>query len=166
MSAALEMYGVEEACMESTSTYWMLVWCVLEPSFSLKLVNPYFICQFPGRKNDVKDAEWMAICLLKGLICGSYVLGDTVQQIRQYNSRISDLNKEIVRKQARLDAELQRCNIRLSIYMSNVDGKSYTMTSLTRDLRLIVPIRLRCRADQYIACCKVSIFVVVQTPYS
>jgi transposase len=125
MSAALEMYGVEEVCMESTSIYWMPVWRVLEPSFSLKLVNPYFIRQLPGRKSDVKDAEWIATCLLKDLIRGSYVPGDTVQRLRQYDRRISDLNREIVYKLAKLDAALQRCNIRLSNYVSNVDSKSY-----------------------------------------
>ena len=125
MASVLEMYGVEEVCMESTSIYWMPVWRVLEPSFALKLVNPYFIRQLPGRKSDVKDAEWIATCLLKDLIGGSYVPGETVQQLRQYDRRISDLNREIVYKLGKLDAALQRCNIRLSNYVSNVDGKSY-----------------------------------------
>ena len=62
MASALEMYGVEEVCMESTSIYWMPVWRVLETRFALKLVNPYFIRQLPGRKSDVKDAEWIATC--------------------------------------------------------------------------------------------------------
>ena len=125
MASALEMYGVEEVCMESTSIYWMPVWRVLETRFALKLVNPYFIRQLPGRKSDVKDAEWIATCLLKDLVRGSYVPGDTIQRLRQYDRRISDLNREIVYKLAKLDAALQRCNIRLSNYVSNVDCKSY-----------------------------------------
>ena len=125
MASALDMYGVDEVCMESTSIYWMPVWRVLEPSFALKLVNPFFIRQLPGRKSDVKDAEWIATCLLKDLIRGSYVPDEAVQQLRQYDRRISDLNKEIVYKLAKLDAALQRCNIRLSNYVSNVDTKSY-----------------------------------------
>lgn len=51
-------YGVEEAAMESTSIYWMPVWRVLEPYVALRLVNPFFIKQLPGKKSDVKDAEW------------------------------------------------------------------------------------------------------------
>ena len=66
MSSVLESDGVEEVCMESTGVYWMPVWRVLEPKFALKLANPYFIWQLPGRKSDVKDAEWIATCLLKG----------------------------------------------------------------------------------------------------
>ena len=112
--------------MESTSVYWMPVWRVLEPYVAeLKLVNPYFIKQLPGKKSDVKDAEWIATCLLKDLIRGSYVPADIIQQLRQYDRRISDLNAECVRKLGKLDAALQRCNMRISNYVSTTDGKSY-----------------------------------------
>ena len=47
---------VDAAAMESTSIYWMPVWYALDGSgVELKLVNPYFIRQLPGRKSDVKD---------------------------------------------------------------------------------------------------------------
>ena len=125
MLSVMLQYRVEEVCMESTSIYWMPVWRVLENYVSLKLVNPYFIKQLPGKKSDVKDAEWIATCLLKDLIKGSYVPEDLIQQLRQYDRRISDLNAEIVRKLGKLDAALQRCNIRISNYVSSTDGKSY-----------------------------------------
>ena len=121
----LHEHGASEVCMESTSIYWMPVWRILEPYFSLKLVNPYFIKQLPGKKSDIKDAEWIATCLLKDLILGSYVPEDRIQQLRQYDRRIFDLNKDIVYKLTKLDAALQRCNIRISNYVSTTDGKSY-----------------------------------------
>lgn len=121
----LHEHGATEVCMESTSIYWMPVWRILESYFSLKLVNPYFIKQLPGKKSDVKDAEWIATCLLKDLIRGSYVPEDRIQQLRQYDRRIFDLNKDIVYKLTKLDAALQRCNIRISNYVSTTDGKSY-----------------------------------------
>lgn len=62
---------------------------------------------------------------MKELIRGSFVPPETIQQLRQYDRRIFDLNEEIVRKLSKLDAVLQRCNIRLSNYVSNVDSKSY-----------------------------------------
>ncbi len=123
--ANLIEYGVEEVCMESTSIYWMPIWRILEPYFSLKLVNPYFIKQLPGKKSDVKDAEWIATCLLKNLIRGSYVPDERIQQLRQYDRRIADLNDDIVYKLTKLDAALQRCNIRISNYVSTIDSKSY-----------------------------------------
>lgn len=126
LAAKLQELDVGEVCMESTSVYWMPVWRVLEPYVAeMKLVNPYFIKQLPGKKSDVKDAEWIATCLLKDLIRGSYVPADIIQQLRQYDRRISDLNAECVRKLGKLDAALQRCNIRISNYVSTTDGKSY-----------------------------------------
>ena len=56
----MQSHGVSEVTMESTAVYWIPVWRVLEPHFHLKLVNPYFIKQLPGRKSDVKDAQWIA----------------------------------------------------------------------------------------------------------
>ncbi len=89
LAETLQQYDVGEVCMESTSIYWMPVWRVLEPYVvNLKLVNPYFIKQLPGKKSDVKDAEWIATCLLKDLIKGSYVPEDRIQQLRQYDRRI------------------------------------------------------------------------------
>lgn len=117
--------GVGEIAMESTSVYWMPIWRVLESDFKLYLVNPYSIKQLPGRKSDVKDAEWIATCLQKDLIRGSYVPDDTIQQLRQYNRRVFDITKQMVYLQNKMDAALQRCNIRLSNYVSNVDTKSY-----------------------------------------
>lgn len=125
MAGIMQEYDVQEACMESTSIYWMPVWRVLEPYVSLKLVNPFFIRQLPGKKSDVKDAEWIATCLLKNLVSGSYVPEELIQQLRQYDRRISDLNSEIVRKLGKLDTAMQRCNIRISNYMSTTDSKSY-----------------------------------------
>ena len=126
LASVLQEHDVGEACMESTSIYWMPVWRVLEPYVAeLKLVNPYFIKQLPGKKSDVKDAEWIATCLLKDLIKGSYVPADIIQQLRQYDRRIFDLNAECVRKLCKLDAALQRCNIRISNYVSTTDSKGY-----------------------------------------
>jgi transposase len=126
LAAKLQELDVSEVCMESTSVYWMPVWRVLEPYVAeMKLVNPYFIKQLPGKKSDVKDAEWIATCLLKDLIRGSYVPADIIQQLRQYDRRISDLNAECVRKLGKLDAAIQRCNIRISNYLSTTDSKSY-----------------------------------------
>ena len=125
MRRMMQSHGVSEVTMESTAVYWIPVWRVLEPHFHLKLVNPYFIKQLPGRKSDVKDAQWIAECTLKDLVRGSFVPPERIQQLRQYDRRIFDIDAEIVRKLSKLDAVLQRCNIRLSNYVSNTDTKSY-----------------------------------------
>lgn len=125
MASDMQHYGVSELALESTSIYWIPIWRVLEEMFDQKLVNPYFIKQLPGRKTDVKDAEWIATCVYKELIRGSYVPELIIQELRQYDRRIFDLNKEIAHKLVKQDACLQRCNIRISNYVSTIDSKSY-----------------------------------------
>lgn len=111
--------GCGLVAMESTSIYWLPIWHVLEADFSLKLANPYFIKQLPGRKSDVKDAQWIAECLQKDLIRGSFVPGDVLQQMRQLGRQCHRLTKSRVRLEQQMDNQLQRCNIRLSNYVSN-----------------------------------------------
>lgn len=125
MRGLMLKYNVQEVGMESTSVYWIPVWRVLESHFELKLINPYFIKQLPGRKSDVKDAQWIAECMMKELVRGSFVPPERIQQLRLYDRRIYDLDDEIIRKLAKLDAVIQRCNIRLSNYVSNTDSVSY-----------------------------------------
>jgi len=54
---------VSEVAMESTGIYWIPIWRILQGHVEMKLVNPYFIKQLPGRKTDVKDAQWIATVL-------------------------------------------------------------------------------------------------------
>ena len=116
---ALIEQGCGSVAMESTSIYWIPVWHVLESDFSLKLANPYFIKQLPRRKSDVKDAQWIAECLQKDLIKGSFVPEGIIQQMRQVSRQLRRLSKSITRVKQQIDNQLQRCNIRFSNYVSN-----------------------------------------------
>lgn len=120
----LVFHNVGKVAMESTSIYWIPLWRVLECDFDVKLVNPYFIRQLPGRKTDVKDAQWIATVLQKELIKDSFVPDSTIQQLRQYNRRIFHLNRRKQQAEVSLDLVLQRCNIRLSNYVSDIGCKS------------------------------------------
>ena len=125
MRDLLLAHHVEKVSMESTSVYRIPIWRILAPHFHLQLVNPYFIKQLHGHKSDVADAQWIAECPMKNFISSSFVPPEDIQQFRQYDRRIFVLDEEIVRKLSKLDAVMQRCNIRLSNYVSNVDCKSY-----------------------------------------
>lgn len=117
--------GVAAAAMESTAVYWVPVWNELCESMELKLVNPYFIKQLPGRKSDVRDAQWIAECLLKNLIKGSFVPEPLVQDMRKLNRRIMDLNEDMTYNCNKLDAAMQRCGFRLSNYVATIKSRSY-----------------------------------------
>ena len=121
----LVSHHVCEVALESTSIYWIPIWNILSVDFSLKLVNPYFIKQLPGRKSDVKDAEWIATVLQKGLIRGSYVPDRMIQCLRQYERRNHELSKNIVHAEQRIYMILQRCNIRIINYVSCISCKGY-----------------------------------------
>ena len=131
LSETLVKHGVGRVAMESTSIYWMPVWRVLDSSFQLTLTNPYLIKQLPGRKSDVKDAHWIAQCLQKELLQGSYVPSEEQQQMRQYSRRYHYLVKQIVRAEQRMDNHLQRCNIRFSNYVSN-QGSNVSMRKVIK----------------------------------
>ena len=105
--------------------YWKPVWHLLENDFRMYLVNPQFIKQLPGRKSDVKDAEWIATVLLKDLVRNSFVSDGMIRQLRLYGRRVNELNKDIVRCEQRVDMILQSCNIRISNHVSNINSKSY-----------------------------------------
>jgi transposase len=126
-------YGVKGVALESTSIYWMPVWRILYPHFSMKLANPYFIKQLPGRKSDAKDAQWIAECLQKDSIKDSFVPDEPLQQMRQYSRRYRYLIKSKVRVEQRLDNHLQRCNIRFSNYVSN-QGNNVSMRKIIKEL--------------------------------
>jgi transposase len=74
MSEHFRSEGVTKVAMKSTSTYWVAIWDVLlEMGFELTLVNPFLIKQMPGRKSDVKDAQWIACLLHKSMLRGSMI---------------------------------------------------------------------------------------------
>jgi transposase len=126
---SLVEHGCGRVALESTSIYWMPIWHVLESDFSLTLANPYFIKQLPGRKSDVKDAQWIAECLQKDLIKSSFVVDGVLQQMRQYARQHRRLTKSRVRLEQQLDNQLQRCNIRFSNYVSN-QGNNVSMRKI------------------------------------
>lgn len=75
----IKEHHVHEIGMESTGIYWIPVWRVLQEHSELKLINPWFIRQLPGRKTDVKDAEWIVTIIQKNLVRGSYVPVKNIQ---------------------------------------------------------------------------------------
>ena len=60
--------GCTHVAMEGTGVYWQPIWNLLEDRFTLLLVNARHVKAVPGRKTDVKDAEWLADLLRHGLL--------------------------------------------------------------------------------------------------
>ena len=57
----LKTGGCKMAAMESTASYWKPLYNILESSdLNAMVVNARHMKAVPGRKTDVKDAEWIA----------------------------------------------------------------------------------------------------------
>lgn len=124
MRDLMKEHGVEEVGMESTGVYWIPIWRILQGHFDLKLINPYFIKQLPGRKTDVKDSEWIATVVQKGLVRGSYVPGRRIQELRQFERRYVRLCEQSTRIEQEIDRGLHRCNIQITNYASRIGSTS------------------------------------------
>jgi transposase len=125
MGEYLRGEGVNRVAMESTSTYWVPIWDILlAMGFELTLVNPFLIKQMPGRKSDVKDAQWIATLLHKGLLRSSVVPSPKIQELRAYTRKYTKLQEQKTRSLQKMDRLMVMSGIRIGSCMSNLGTKS------------------------------------------
>jgi transposase len=110
--------------MESTGVFWKPTWNILEEGFNLFLVNAHHIKNVPGRKTDVKDAEWIADLLRHGLIKGSFVPDREQRELRELTRYRRSLIEERVREINRIQKVLEGANIKLSSVATDILGVS------------------------------------------
>ena len=124
LSDWLGQLGCTHVAMESTGVYWKPVWHVLEGSFELVLANAAHIRNVPGRKSDVKDAVWIADLLAHGLIRGSFVLPEPIQNLRDLTRTRKQVVREIVQHTQRIQRILEDANVKLDSVISDILGMS------------------------------------------
>jgi transposase len=124
LSQWLEQHGCTQVAMEATGVYWKPVWHILDGSFELVLANAKHVRNVPGRKSDVNDATWIADLLAHGLIRGSFVPPEPIQQMRELTRTRKQLTREIVQHTLRIQKTLEDANIKLSSYLSDMLGMS------------------------------------------
>ncbi len=90
----LAAQDVTHVAMESTGVYWKPVWNLLEDRFHLLLANAQHIKAVPGRKTDVRDAEWIADLLRHGLIAGSFIPDRPHRELRELTRYRTSLVQE------------------------------------------------------------------------
>jgi transposase len=118
--------GITTVAMESTGVYWQPVWNILEEAggFELLLVNPRHMKAVPGRKTDVKDAQWLAELLRHGLVRGSFVPDRAQREQRELTRYRTALVEERTAHVNRLQKSLESANIKLAAVASDVTGVS------------------------------------------
>lgn len=120
----LGSHGVTHAAMEATGVYWKPVWHVLAGELELVLGNAKEIKHVPGRKTDVNDATWIADLLAHGLIRGSFVPPEPIQELRDLTRTRKQLVAERTQHVQRIQKVLEDANVKLSSVVSDILGAS------------------------------------------
>ena len=120
----LQDLGCTHIAMESTSSYWRPVYNLLEGQFELLVANAYHIKTVPGRKTDVKDAEWMADLLRHGLLRASFIPAPAQRHLRDLTRYRTHLVEQRARLTNRLQAVLEDANVKLASVVTDIRGAS------------------------------------------
>ncbi len=120
----LEAHGVTRVAMEATGVYWKPVWAILEDDFDCLLVNARHVKNLPGRKTDVKDAEWLCQLLEAGLLRASFVPPKPIRRLRNFTRYRTAQVKERQREANRLHKALEDTGIKLDCVVTDILGKS------------------------------------------
>ena len=117
--------GCTHVAMESTGSYWKPLYNLLEDEgVKVMIVNANHIKSVPGRKTDVKDAEWIAKLLRHGLLTASFIPDRDQRELRELVRYRRSIIEERTRETNRLQKVLEGCNIKLASVASNVMGVS------------------------------------------
>ena len=116
--------GCTHVGMESTGVYWKPVYAVLEGAFQIVVANAQHVKKVPGRKTDVKDAEWLADLLCHGLLKPSFVPPRPIRELRDLTRYRRKLVEAQAAERNRLLKVLEGANVKLSSVATDVFGVS------------------------------------------
>jgi transposase len=120
----LASFEVELVGMEATGVYWKPIYYMLEDDFELWLLNAEHLKHVPGRKTDIKDAEWICQLLEHGLVRPSFVPPKEIRELRNLTRYRKVQTEERTREVQRLEKVLQEAGIKLSSVATRVLGVS------------------------------------------
>jgi len=127
MIAWLKDNGCQMAAMESTGSYWKPLYNIFEQeNLPVMVCNAHHIKNVPGRKTDVNDAQWIARCLSQGLLNPSYIPDREQRELRELTRFRQSQIQERARNINRLQKFLEGANIKMSSWLSDIEGKSAT----------------------------------------
>lgn len=118
----------KHVAMESTGIYWKPVYEILELAFdsemSILVVNARHMKNVPGRKTDMRDAEWIATLLRAGLLNGSFIPAKQIRELRDVTRYRKSVISDITSQKNRIEKFLQSSGFRLSTFISDIFGVS------------------------------------------
>lgn len=121
----LRMLNCSVVAMESTGVYWKPIYNLLElEEFDAHVINARSIKTVPGRKTDVKDAEWIAQVFRLGLVRSSFIPDRQQRENREIVRYRNSLVQERAREANRIHKILEGANIKLGAVVSDILGAS------------------------------------------
>ncbi len=117
--------GCQAVAMESTGVFWKPLVNLLEgQGMELLVVNAAHLKAVPGRKTDVRDAEWIAELLQHGLLRASFIPDRPQRELQELVRYRRSLVEERAREANRIQKVLEGANVKLASVISNVLGVS------------------------------------------
>ncbi len=120
--------GCHNVAMESTGIYWQPIYEMLEPCFdgeiNILVVNARHMKNVPGRKTDIRDAEWIATLLRAGLLRGSFIPAKPIRELRHLTRYRKSIVHDITAQKNRIDKFLQSSGFRFTAFLSDAFGAS------------------------------------------
>jgi transposase len=124
-SAWLKKCKVTSVAMESTGSYWIPSYEILEEAgFELVLANTHHLKIVPGRKTDVKDCQWIQHLHSLGLLSGSFRPKQDAVVLRAYVRQRNKLIQLATVQSQLMSKALIQMNIRLDQVFSDILGAS------------------------------------------
>lgn len=123
----LKEQGCTHVAFEATGVYWKPVFNLLEGGFEVLVVNAQHMKAVPGRKTDVKDAEWIADLLQHGLLKASFIPSGPQRELRELTRYRVRLTEEKAREVNRVQKTLEDTNLKLGDVVSDIMGKASRM---------------------------------------
>ncbi|HEY8869988.1 MAG TPA: IS110 family transposase [Candidatus Limnocylindrales bacterium] len=120
----LAAVGVAAVAMEATGSYWKPLWNLLEERFELLLANAAHLKAVPGRKTDVRDAEWIAELFRHGLLRASFIPPRPERELRELVRYRTSLIRERAAEINRIAKVLEGANVKLGSVSTNIGGVS------------------------------------------
>jgi len=115
---------VTHVAMESTGSYWIPVFNLLEDHFTVVLANPEEVKNRKGHKTDRRDAKHLADLLRHQHIRPSYIPPKEIRQLRDLSRRRVQLTQDATRERNRVQKLLEQANVKIAAVLSDVFGVS------------------------------------------
>src|SRR5664279_4771253 len=120
----LSSKSITHVVMESTGSYWVPIFNILEGHFTILLANPEEVKNRKGHKTDRKDAENLADLLRHNHIKPSYIPAQPVRQLRDLTRRRVQLTQDATRERNRVQKLLEQVNVKIGSMLTDVFGVS------------------------------------------